>query len=197
MPVFACVSSQRPNDVQVVVSGELDLATVGRLDEVLEGLSRPGVEVVIDLRRLDFVDLSGARLLVYWHRRIRRLSGRMTVLGATELVNGPLALAGLDDELDVVVRARPKARDTARPGGAEQVVDALRRMSWQAAQARQKAAVERLETVTADRDELRDRVACLERELLDLLGELPAAAEPAALARAPRSLTARLDPAIR
>lgn len=60
------VELQRDRDaVRVVPVGELDIATVGQVDQLLRELGAAGVRsIVCDLRRLEFVDCSGARLLL-------------------------------------------------------------------------------------------------------------------------------------
>jgi anti-anti-sigma factor len=53
------------NEVRVVPSGELDLASVDAVDGEVRQLRRSGFDqVVLDLRRLTFMDSSGLRLLL-------------------------------------------------------------------------------------------------------------------------------------
>jgi len=49
--------------VRVVVAGELDVATAPRLEECLRRLHARGRHVVLDLARVEFIDVSGARVL--------------------------------------------------------------------------------------------------------------------------------------
>lgn len=75
--------------VAVVPRGELDLATVERLEAEIEPLAQAGFdEVVLDLRRVSFVDSTGLCLIV-------RLARRSDV--TVRLVDGPPAVARLFD----------------------------------------------------------------------------------------------------
>jgi anti-sigma B factor antagonist len=50
--------------LRVGLAGELDLATAGQLRDRLRALCADGRPVVLDLRRLEFIDSSGVRELV-------------------------------------------------------------------------------------------------------------------------------------
>jgi anti-sigma B factor antagonist len=56
----------------VRVTGELDLATVPHLRDVLAGLSRPPALVILDLTGLAFADSTGLREILVEHRRAKR-----------------------------------------------------------------------------------------------------------------------------
>jgi anti-sigma B factor antagonist len=64
----------------VAVTGELDIATVPRLDRALRRAEVDAALVVLDLRELEFPDSSGAHLLLAADRRIRRAGGRLVVV---------------------------------------------------------------------------------------------------------------------
>ncbi len=73
--------------VYVMPAGELDIATVDRLGAQVLELSDAGFErVVVDLRELTFLDLSGVRLLCELHATARADGW------ALQLIQGPPAV---------------------------------------------------------------------------------------------------------
>ncbi|WP_327699387.1 STAS domain-containing protein [Streptomyces sp. NBC_00459] len=65
----------------VEVSGEIDLATSGFLAEHLDAAtSRPGPDVLVDLRRVGFFDCSGLRELCRADTRARERGGRLRLV---------------------------------------------------------------------------------------------------------------------
>lgn len=171
-PAFSCMSSQSPGAVRVSVRGELDMATAPRLEEVLERASTQGELVVVDLRRLDLIDSAGAHSLVSCDGLIRSRGGTMlVVLGA-----GPVArsfdLMELEQVLQVVERL-PTTTDRDAVYGHAQATNAIRRQHPDPVHARLTIAAWLLESMTDQRDELRDRVSRLEAELLHLVSQPP------------------------
>jgi anti-sigma B factor antagonist len=74
----------------VIPSGELDLATVDRLGAAIDGLVDSGFKtVVLDLRRLTFIDSTGLRLIAGVSRRsdvrLRLIDGIDDVTGLFEI----------------------------------------------------------------------------------------------------------------
>ncbi len=54
---------QEPGYVLIAVAGEIDIATVARLEEELSALTASGKPLVIDLEQVRFIDASGLRAL--------------------------------------------------------------------------------------------------------------------------------------
>jgi anti-anti-sigma factor len=82
-------------------SGELDIATVGRVRELVEQ-RQPGEAVELDLRRLDFLDTSGLQLVVELHRAARAEGYELILVRGAPGVQRVFELAGLDDVLGFV-----------------------------------------------------------------------------------------------
>jgi anti-anti-sigma factor len=84
----------------VVVSlfGELDLATVGQLQEELDRLSGAGrmCELVIDLRELDFLDSTGLRLLLQLHSDCRADGCSLGLVPGGRAIQKLFAVTGTD-----------------------------------------------------------------------------------------------------
>ena len=96
-------SSRSTEDAtHVVVTGELDIATVPRLDRALRRADAETALVVLDLRRLEFIDASGAHLILAADRRIRGAGGRLIVVRGNAEVDWFFALMRLDRELELV-----------------------------------------------------------------------------------------------
>jgi anti-anti-sigma factor len=77
-------------DVLLVVVGSVDIATAPELERALaRTLSEPAERLVIDLRRVDFMDASGVSLLLRQERRARAAGAALIV------VKGPPAVQRL------------------------------------------------------------------------------------------------------
>ena len=86
--------------VVVDVSGELDLASSPALEEELEGTAVTSAElVIIDLRRLEFMDSTGLSVLVRAHQRATENGQRFAVVKGPQQVQRLLALTGVADRL--------------------------------------------------------------------------------------------------
>jgi anti-sigma B factor antagonist len=91
------VSVERLSAAAVVhVSGELDIATVPALTDVLRGLEQPCNRVVLDLSGLTFIDSTGLTLAVTEHQRAAKDGVELVLAGATDNVLKVLRLTGLD-----------------------------------------------------------------------------------------------------
>ncbi len=82
----------------VTVTGELDVASSRSLEHELDRLG--DVELmVIDLRKLSFIDSTGLGVLVRAHQRAAERQRRFALLPGTGQVERLLNLTGLDDQL--------------------------------------------------------------------------------------------------
>lgn len=99
---FSCTSVPMPGCVHVLPRGELDIATVPHLDRSLRKASDAEHEIVLDLRRLEFIDCSAAQFLISASRRISRSGGRLRVIGGSGEVAWLMQLVGLDTELEMI-----------------------------------------------------------------------------------------------
>ncbi|WP_369174668.1 STAS domain-containing protein [Streptomyces sp. R28] len=76
--------------------GEIDLATATLLAEHLDAATaRPECDVVVDLRRVDFFDCSGLRVLCRAETRARDHGGRLRVVSGAPRIRRLLQGAGL------------------------------------------------------------------------------------------------------
>lgn len=90
--------------VQVTLAGRLDVATARRADRALRAAQAGAPLVVLDLRRVQFVGCTAARVALMADARARRGGGRLVVLAGG--ARGPrlFALMRLDRRLEIVDR---------------------------------------------------------------------------------------------
>lgn len=89
----------RPRDEAggVALSGELDLASVGRIEPVLLALALDGrLDLVLDLAGLTFCDSTGAALFIRLHRRCVDVGARLELCRVPRLPTRVLRTLGVD-----------------------------------------------------------------------------------------------------
>jgi anti-sigma B factor antagonist len=86
--------------VHVELSGELDLSSVGKLEEEL-GKTSPNV-LVVDLTALTFLDSTGLRCLVRADEKARGEGRRMVVVRGPEQIQKVFSITRLDERLEMV-----------------------------------------------------------------------------------------------
>lgn len=92
----------RPAVVEVVVQGELDSSSVGRVRETLhDALSVQPERLVVDLTACPFVDACALTMLLDVHRRAWRAGGLLTLRGCSPRVLRLLSLTGLRRVFDL------------------------------------------------------------------------------------------------
>lgn len=86
--------------VDVVPVGELDVATVARLDAELRELLEAGFRrFVLDLRKLTFMDSSGLRLILTVHELARSDGLEVTLVPGPDAVQRVFEICGIVDQL--------------------------------------------------------------------------------------------------
>jgi len=86
------------------VAGELDIATAPQLETALRDAEADADLIVLDLRKLTFMDCSSMRVLLAAHRRARLAGGRLVVVRGQVDLARLFSLVGIDDELELVDR---------------------------------------------------------------------------------------------
>ena len=94
------------------LEGELDIHTAPMLKErLVESISRGGVDIVVDLEAVSFIDSSGLGVLVSALRRAKEAGGKVSIVCSRESVLRIFSITGLDkvfpiySELDEARRA--------------------------------------------------------------------------------------------
>ena len=83
---FAIKITRTSDWCRVVLEGELDLATAPTLELELDRLDWRSGLVLVDLRRLTFIDLAGMRILLAAHARARRHGGELAIVRGPRIV---------------------------------------------------------------------------------------------------------------
>jgi anti-sigma B factor antagonist len=90
-------SAAEPTCHVVEVTGELDLASVGLLEEEMgRALDTDAPAIVLDISQLRFIDSTGIQLLLRLQARSRRNGRRLRMLRGTAQVQRVLELTGAD-----------------------------------------------------------------------------------------------------
>lgn len=90
--------------ISVAVAGELDLSSVDVLEDPIRralALHRPS-QVVIDLRRVTFLDSSGLRLLLVLEAEARTEQWRLSIVRGPAAVQRTMDLTGVGERLECV-----------------------------------------------------------------------------------------------
>jgi anti-anti-sigma factor len=103
---FEVTIEQRAGGVHVNLAGELDISTAQRLDDDLRRIEAEQPElIVLDLKRLTFMDSTGLRLVITADIRARQQQRRLVVVQGNEMVQRVMRLTRLDERLDIVADA--------------------------------------------------------------------------------------------
>jgi anti-anti-sigma factor len=90
-------SAREPTCHVVEVTGELDLASVGLLEEEMaRALDTDAPAIVLDMSQLRFIDSTGIQLLLRLQARSSRNGRRLRMLRGTAQVQRVLELTGAD-----------------------------------------------------------------------------------------------------
>jgi anti-anti-sigma factor len=95
------ISSQRRGGFAIVaVSGELDIVTSRRFDEVLAEVRRGGDDhIIIDLSAVDFMDTGSLAVIVGHWKQVTAAGGTLALAGARYRYTKTLWITGLADRL--------------------------------------------------------------------------------------------------
>jgi anti-sigma B factor antagonist len=96
-----------PARVRIRLSGELDLATVPQLRQVVDAHARHGQTMVIDLRDVEFIDSMGLASLVRVRHRAVARAARLELVAPRASVYAVFTLTRLDKLFDWVPEALP------------------------------------------------------------------------------------------
>ena len=112
------IRQRQDGGISFALSGELDLSTLHQLESVLDGNldGKPGL-VVVDLRRLTFLDSSGLRVMLGLDASQREQGGRLVLVQGPRRVHRVLELTRADEELEIV--SDPAEIDPQRDVSAE------------------------------------------------------------------------------
>lgn len=87
-----------PHDV-IVVSGEIDLASAPRVESAIDSFS--GQPVVLDLRKVEFMDSAGLKVLLNQRARLEESGGTLRLVVGEGAVVRLLELTGVTDAFSI------------------------------------------------------------------------------------------------
>jgi anti-anti-sigma factor len=101
--ILEVTSEDRAGLVHVALVGELDLSSVGKVQEELRRAELAGTPtVVIDLSKLTFLDSTGLRCIVTADERARDAGRRVVVVRGPDPVQRVFAITRLEERLEMV-----------------------------------------------------------------------------------------------
>jgi anti-sigma B factor antagonist len=103
MSLFGLQTSDEPYGLLASLSGEIDLSTVGELEQQLRAAMDGDVPtLVIDLRQVEFLDSSGLRLILTLNKEQSEAGRRLVVVEGGRRVARVFELTGAAEELETV-----------------------------------------------------------------------------------------------
>jgi anti-sigma B factor antagonist len=106
-------TEDRDGLVHVVLRGELDLSTVGKVQEELDRIEQSApATVVLDLSKLSFLDSTGLRCLVTADERARQAGRRVVLVKGPDSVQRVFTITRLEDRLEMVDDASSVSTDS-------------------------------------------------------------------------------------
>jgi len=97
------VTQREGGGLTLSLSGELDLSTIEQLERAVAARvdGRPEL-VVLDLRKLVFLDSTGLRLVLRLHERLHRVGGRLVLVKGPRRVHRVFELTRAVDVLEIL-----------------------------------------------------------------------------------------------
>jgi anti-sigma B factor antagonist len=106
---YRCEVFPERERVRIAPAGELDIATVPRLEDTIRELVDAGFDrVVLDLANVEFLDSTGLRLILQWHASAERDRLRFEVWPGPPAVQKLFTLTGADELVGLESRS-PRA----------------------------------------------------------------------------------------
>ncbi len=102
---FAVAARVHRRTALVALRGELDLVTISKVAEVLDGLDPQAAglrHIVLDLRGVTFMDIPALRELIRQNEYARANHHNLAVVRGTEHIDRLLRLTGVDQKLVLV-----------------------------------------------------------------------------------------------
>ena len=103
----------RRDSLAIAVEGELDIARIEELDRlVAPALAGEGVDVIIDIGKVTFLDSTGLGWLLRTQDNLKRCKGSLRVVSAGQAVLPRLlSLTGLQDQINLYANLADAERD--------------------------------------------------------------------------------------
>ena len=96
-------TESQEGQTRVILSGELDIASTEELERELAGLEAdsPGT-LILDLRKVEFIDSTGLRAVIAADERARSAGRRLVVIRGSSAVERLFSVTQLDRRLEII-----------------------------------------------------------------------------------------------
>jgi anti-anti-sigma factor len=100
---FEISAEEGDGQTRVVLAGELDIASAPEFEEGLQKIEAgaPGL-LVLDLRKVEFIDSTGLRAVIAADERARTAGRRFVIVRGTPAVERVFSVTQLDQRLEIV-----------------------------------------------------------------------------------------------
>ena len=96
-------TTDRADGVHVELTGELDISSASGVESrLMEVEERAPERLVLDLRRVNFIDSTGLSMIINADGRARKAGRRLTIVSGDGVPRRILRTVGLEDRLDVL-----------------------------------------------------------------------------------------------
>lgn len=86
----------------ITLDGELDISVATETEEAIRNAGEDASTVILDLRRLAFIDSTGIRMILRVDSHLRTEGKRLAVVSGSEPVDRVFRVTGLDKRLEFV-----------------------------------------------------------------------------------------------
>ena len=103
MAPLEIIAEERDGQTRLVLVGELDIASAPQFEQGVSSAESetPGV-LVLDLRKLEFIDSTGLRAVIAADERARSAGRRLVIIRGTPAVERVLNVTQLDQRLEIL-----------------------------------------------------------------------------------------------
>ena len=96
-------TSDRADGVHVELTGELDISSASGVESrLMEVEERAPERLILDLRRVNFIDSTGLSMIINADGRAKKAGRRLTIVSGDGVPRRILRTVGLEDRLDVL-----------------------------------------------------------------------------------------------
>ena len=96
-------TSETADGFHVELSGELDISSASSVESrLIEIEQREPERLILDLRRVNFIDSTGLSMIINADGRARKAGRRLTIVSGEGVPRRILRTVGLEERLDVV-----------------------------------------------------------------------------------------------
>ena len=96
-------TSDRDDGIHVQLTGELDISSASGVESRLIEIEQKAPDrVILDLRRVNFIDSTGLSMIINADGRARKAGRRFTIVSGDGVPRRILRTVGLEEKLDVL-----------------------------------------------------------------------------------------------